>query len=111
MEFIENLKQIDDKFEKRTVNKDETVTSSKFVLNHREQHNIVDFLSANHSDKGGFMATIDSNVAGSINQQAMLIQKGLGANYNNSGPYMEKNQKKKGGKNMSGNPLLNDSMN
>lgn len=41
----------------------------------------------------------------------MLIQKGLlGANLKSSGPYQQP-KKNKNAKNMSGNPLLNDSMN
>jgi len=69
------LKQIDEKYEEHHVNKDETVTSSKFILNHRDKHNIVDFLSANNSD-GLMSGTMDTNM--NINnleasQQAMLI--------------------------------------
>ena len=44
MEFNDHLKNFDEN------KQNETVTSSKFVLNHRDKHNIVDFLSANHSD-------------------------------------------------------------
>lgn len=55
----------------------ETVTSSKFMMNHRDKHNIVDFLSANNSDE-------------------------------QEQPYQQKMIPRK---NMSGNPLLNESMN